>query len=50
VGIAETHGRAETAAILSHLEQVLRRNIAYRGKQLSETDQDAILLRSPNWC
>ena len=47
VGIAETHGRAETAAILSHLEQLPRRIIAYRGKHLSEMDLDAILARQP---
>lgn len=47
VGIAETHGRTETAAILSHLEQVPRGIIAYRGKQLSEMDLDAILARKP---
>ena len=47
VGIAETHGRTETAAILAHLEQVPRRIIAYRGKQLSEMDLDAILARKP---
>ncbi|AXC50762.1 sensor histidine kinase KdpD [Paracoccus suum] len=47
VGIAETHGRAETAAILAHLEQVPRRIIPYRGKQLSEMDLDAILARRP---
>lgn len=47
VGIAETHGRAETAAILSHLEQVPRRIIPYRGRHLSEMDLDAILARKP---
>ncbi len=47
VGIAETHGRTETASILAHLEQVPRRIIPYRGRHLSEMDLDAILARKP---
>jgi len=46
-GMAETHGRTETAAILSHLEPAPRRIIAYRGKQLSVMDLAAILARKP---
>src|SRR5271166_6664839 len=45
VGIIETHGRAETAALLEGLEQVPRRRIEYRGVALEEMDLDAVLAR-----
>src|SRR5436853_1719026 len=45
VGIVETHGRAETAALIEGLEQVPRRKIEYRGVVLDEMDLDAILAR-----
>ena len=32
VGVVETHGRAETAALVGDLEQVPRRTIEYRGR------------------
>src|SRR5262245_19608945 len=47
VGVVETHGRAETAALLEGLEQVPRRRIEYRGVVLQEMDHDAILARTP---
>jgi two-component system sensor histidine kinase KdpD len=47
VGIVETHGRAETAALLEGLEQVPRRRVEYRGVALEEMDLDAILARRP---
>ena len=47
VGIAETHGRAETEALLRGLEVVPRRSIAYRDRALEEMDLDAILRRRP---
>src|SRR5271154_5563432 len=47
VGIVETHGRAETAALVEGLEQVPRRQIEYRGIVLQEMDVDAILARRP---
>jgi two-component system sensor histidine kinase KdpD len=47
VGIVETHGRAETAALLEGLEQVPRRRIEYRGVVLEELDLDALLVRRP---
>jgi two-component system sensor histidine kinase KdpD len=47
VGIVETHGRAETAALLEGLEQVPRRRIEYRGVALEEMDLDALLARAP---
>jgi two-component system sensor histidine kinase KdpD len=47
VGIVETHGRAETAALLEGLEQVPRRRIEYHGVVLEELDLDALLARHP---
>jgi two-component system sensor histidine kinase KdpD len=47
VGIVETHGRAETAALVGDLEQVPRRKIEYRGVELVELDLDAVLKRRP---
>jgi two-component system sensor histidine kinase KdpD len=50
VGIVETHGRADTLALVEGLEQVPRRSIEYRGVVLEEMDLDAILARRPNVC
>src|SRR5262249_17927321 len=47
VGVVETHGRAETAALIEGLEQVPRRKIEYRGVVLEEMDLDAVLARHP---
>ena len=47
VGVVETHGRAETKAMLVPLEVVPRREIEYRGQTLTEMDLDAILERAP---
>ena len=47
VGVVETHARAETEALLHGLEVLPRRQIAYRGKALSEFDIDAALDRRP---
>jgi len=47
VGVVETHGRAETAALLDGLEVIPRRRIDYRGQVLEEMDLDAILARRP---
>jgi two-component system sensor histidine kinase KdpD len=47
LGIIETHGRAETAALVEGLEQVPRRRIEYRGVVLEEMDLDAVLARRP---
>src|SRR5277367_5239173 len=38
VGVVETHGRAETAALLDGLELLPPKSIDYRGKILSEFD------------
>jgi two-component system sensor histidine kinase KdpD len=50
IGYLETHGRAETLAQARGLEQVARREIAYRGSLLSEMDLPAILRRAPELC
>jgi two-component system sensor histidine kinase KdpD len=47
VGVVETHGRADTAALIGGLEQVPRRRIEYRGVTLDEMDVDALLQRAP---
>src|SRR5437763_11058931 len=48
VGVLETHGRAETAALVEGLELVARRRIEYRGVLLEEMDVDAQLQRRPH--
>ncbi|MBX3033526.1 MAG: sensor histidine kinase KdpD [Bdellovibrionaceae bacterium] len=47
VGIVETHGRSETAALLEGLPVLPRRRIPHRGAALEEMDLDAILRRRP---
>ena len=47
LGVVETHGRAETAALVEGLEQVPRRRIEYRGVVLEEMDIDVLLARRP---
>ena len=47
VGYVETHGRAETDALLDGLDILPRRIVEYRGAVLSEMDVDAVLARRP---
>ena len=47
VGVVETHGRAETDALLSGLEVLPRRQITYRDQTLEEMDIDALIARRP---
>lgn len=47
VGLLETHGRAETAALSEGLEFVPKKRIEYHGIMVEEMDIDAILARSP---
>ncbi len=47
VGIAETHGRSETAELLDGLEILPPKIIDYKGHQLREFDLDAALARAP---
>jgi two-component system sensor histidine kinase KdpD len=48
VGLVETHGRKETAALLEGLEVLPARPVEYRGATLSEFDLDAALKRKPS--
>ncbi len=43
----ETHGRAETEALMQGLEVIPRRKAEYRGIKLVEMDLDAVLKRHP---
>jgi two-component system sensor histidine kinase KdpD len=47
VGVVETHGRAETAALLDGLEVLPRRSLEYKGRDLEELDLDGLLKRRP---
>ncbi|MFO0928564.1 MAG: histidine kinase [Gemmataceae bacterium] len=47
IGLVETHGRSDTAALIGDLEQVPRRKIEYRGVTLEEMDTEAVLARHP---
>ena len=48
IGVAETHGRKETEALVQGLEVVPRVAIAYKDHALQEMDLDAILARKPD--
>lgn len=48
VGVAETHGRSETALLLEPLEILPRRSIDHEGHRLEEFDIDAALGRRPD--
>src|SRR5215469_710945 len=47
VGFVETHGRAETEALLRGLEVIPRKRIEYRDQFLEEMDIDAVIARKP---
>jgi two-component system, OmpR family, sensor histidine kinase KdpD len=47
VGVVETHGRAETTALLDGFEVLPRKTVEYRGVSLQEFDADAALARRP---
>ena len=47
IGLVETHGRAETQALVSEFEIVPRKNIDYSGITIGEMDLDALLMRHP---
>src|SRR6185295_11654016 len=47
VGVVETHGRAETEALLKGLEVLPRRRLAYKEQTLEEMDLDALIARRP---
>ncbi len=46
-GVVETHGRAETQALLEGLPVLPRIPVAYRGVELQEFDLDGVLARRP---
>jgi two-component system sensor histidine kinase KdpD len=48
VGLVETHGRSDTAALLEGLEVLPRRPVAYKNRTLMEFDVDAALARRPD--
>lgn len=47
VGIVETHGRSDTAALLDGLEVLPRRSLDHRGKAVTEFDLERALARRP---
>src|ERR1043165_621959 len=47
IGYIETHGRAETVALLAGLPVIPRRKLFYKGKELEEMDVQAILILRP---
>jgi two-component system sensor histidine kinase KdpD len=47
LGFIETHGRADTAALLEGLEVVPRKRVEYRGLTVEEMDLDGVLARRP---
>jgi two-component system sensor histidine kinase KdpD len=49
IGFIEPHGRAETKALVTDLEQVPLRSIEYRGVTLKEMDVEAVKTRRPAW-
>jgi two-component system, OmpR family, sensor histidine kinase KdpD len=47
VGVVETHGRAETEALLAGLEVLPRKRIEYKDQSIEELDIDALIARHP---
>jgi two-component system sensor histidine kinase KdpD len=47
IGLVETHGRAETSALVEGLEVLPRRKVEYRGRTIEEFDLDGALARKP---
>src|ERR1039457_4781097 len=47
VGVVETHGRAETGALLQGLEVLPRKRIEYKDQTIEEMDLDALIARHP---
>ncbi|WP_287127609.1 universal stress protein [Candidatus Cyanaurora vandensis] len=46
-GVIETHGRAETAALLTDLEVIPKQQTTYQGRVFTELDLNAVLARRP---
>src|ERR1700716_2315444 len=47
IGAVETHGRAETEALLAGLEVLPRKKLGYKDQLLEEMDLDALIARHP---
>jgi two-component system, OmpR family, sensor histidine kinase KdpD len=47
IGVVETHGRADTAALVGATPVIARRDVAHHGRTLPEFDLDAVLQRRP---
>src|SRR3954447_20963637 len=47
VGVVETHGRAETEALLEGLDSIPRKKLDCRDQVLEEMDLDALIARRP---
>ncbi|WP_315796643.1 sensor histidine kinase KdpD [Bradyrhizobium sp. SZCCHNRI3043] len=47
IGFVETHGRAETEALVRGLEVVPRKHISYKDQIVEEMDLDAVIARRP---
>lgn len=47
VGVVETHGRSETAALLDGMDVLARKPVPYRNRTLMEFDVDAAIARHP---
>ena len=47
VGVVETHGRSETAALLDGLDVLPRRTVSYRKRTLMDFDVEAAIARRP---
>src|SRR5579862_5990315 len=47
IGVVETHGRTDTAALLEGLEIIPRRKVEYHGVVMEEMDLEGILKRKP---
>src|SRR5579872_2640898 len=47
VGVVETHGRAETEALLQGLEILPRKRVVYKDQIIEEMDLDALIARRP---
>jgi len=48
VGVLETHGRSETAALLDGLKVLKKKRLGHRGQALEEFDLDAVLVQPPS--
>ncbi|MFL6628888.1 MAG: DUF4118 domain-containing protein [Vitreoscilla sp.] len=48
IGVVETHGRAETQALLQGLPAIALKGVRYRDRVLEEFDLDATLARKPD--